>query len=128
MAAHPGGRVQGRAQAVAAIKRYAQPLLKVEDRPKPQLAKHEIARGEAVIERACRRLQAGRDRRDRYRGGPLCGGDGLRCIQKVALAEFGLAHRSRILILEWSVKSRIYRQPHPEEPCEARRLEGWATA
>src|ERR1700730_14385356 len=56
-----------------------------------------------MVERPRRRPQACCDRRDRYGGRPLCGSDGLRCAEKVHLAEFGMAHTSRVIVLEYGV-------------------------
>jgi hypothetical protein len=100
MVANPGGHVQGGPQCIAGVERRRNPALKVEHRAQPQLAEQDIARCEAVIERAGRRPEPLGDRSHRHGKRSAFRRDRKRRVEEVVIGEFRSPHLSRILILE----------------------------
>src|SRR5215469_13421463 len=84
MGAHPDGGVERRGESVSRRNGGDEALLEGTRRRKPQLAQQHIARGEAVIEGAGRRLEPRRHGFDRDRRRPAlgrqrtCGGEEIR--------------------------------------------------
>ena len=99
----PGRRMQRRRERIAGIARRRHPALKIENGAQPQFAQQDLERGEAMIERAGRRFQPRADRGDRHSGRSMPGCDRTCGGEKVFLAELGVAHGSRIHVLDHDV-------------------------